>query len=85
MPRFYFNLFNLVSATDTEGRDCSDVDEAKEVAKADIQSILKDDIASYGRVDLRGRIEITDGNREVVETVTFLEAIELLLPEPRHD
>ena len=85
MPSFYFNLFNLISATDPEGRDCSSVDEARKEAKADIHSILRDDIASYGRVDLRGRIEITDGNRNVVETVDFLDAIELLLPEPRHD
>lgn len=80
MPRFYFNLFNMINATDEEGRECSDVDEAKEEAKADIKSILKDDIASYGRVDLRGRIEITDGDQEVVATVNFLDAVELLVP-----
>jgi hypothetical protein len=79
MPRFYFHLFNQITARDHEGRDVSDLRSAKILAVDDIRSIISDDARS-GQLDLRGRIEIADEDGRTLTTVRFIEAFVVALP-----
>lgn len=82
MPRFYFHLFNQISARDHEGRDVSDLQSARIRAVDDIRSIISEDARS-GQLDLRGRIEIADEDGQTVDTVSFIEAFVVALPADR--
>jgi hypothetical protein len=75
MPRYYLNVRNVeVSADDEEGTDFRDLDAARAKAIASVRSILSDEVMR-GKVDLRGRIEITDARGEIVLTVPYAEAV----------
>ncbi len=79
MPRLYFNLFEGVRIVpDEEGKEVPDIATARDIAVNAIRSIVADD-ANQGVVDLRGRIEICNEEKEVLAVLRFSEAVELLL------
>ncbi len=81
MPRFYLHLYNDLGAVpDEEGEVLADLDDARERALKAIRDILSEE-AKQGRIDLRGRIEISGDDRRPLAVVPFAEAIELHLDQ----
>jgi hypothetical protein len=74
--RYYFDIHNSIGfVEDEEGRDLPDLETARAEALKGIRSILGEDVQK-GVVDLRGRLEIRDGDG-VILTIPFAEAIEI--------
>jgi hypothetical protein len=79
MPRVYFHLFNSGGRfADEEGREVPDLGTARALAMQEIRSILSDE-AKQGKVDLRGRIEITGDDDAALGVVLFSDAVDLFL------
>ena len=75
--RYYFHLENGFGiARDEEGQEMADLAAAKAFAIDSIRSILKGDLVA-GVIDLRGKIEIADGQGAVLAVVRFPEAVEV--------
>lgn len=78
MSRYHFNVYNgsgLVE--DEEGRELPDLEIVAGEALKGVRSILSDEV-KQGRLDLRGRLEVEDGEGTIVLTLHFKEAIEIL-------
>jgi hypothetical protein len=85
MTRYYFHLVNAVGRTqDFEGEEMADLEAVRECAIRSIRSIVSDE-ALQGRIDLRGRIEVTSDDRHRVMVVPFTDAINILSGPPRAD
>lgn len=82
MPHYFFHIRNGNGVTaDEEGRDFVDADAAREEAVRGIRSILSEE-ALYGRLDLRGAIDVSVDGGEAAFSVPFREAFEILTGEP---
>lgn len=80
MPRFYLHVVNRIGfAPDQEGTELADLVAAVEQTKEGIRSILSDEARS-GRLDLNGRVEITDESGRVLQVVPFPDAFEIAMP-----
>lgn len=78
MQRYYLHLFNGVGlANDEEGVELADLSAARTMAVAAVRDIVSAE-ARLGVIDLRGRIEIATEAREVLATVAFADAVEVL-------
>lgn len=78
MARYYFNIHDRDGETkDIEGLDLPDLDAAHKMAIVGIRSLLSEE-ASSGRMDLRGRLEVTDATGEIALIIPFDEAIEII-------
>jgi hypothetical protein len=77
MARFYLHVINGTGrAPDEEGVELADAQAAEARAVEGIRSILSDE-AKAGRMDLDGRIEISDESGAIVRTVSFEDALEI--------
>ncbi len=77
MPRFYLNLFNRVGPVpDEEGSEAEDLPAARDLAVQSIRDILSEE-ARTGAIDLNGRIEITDGEGRLLDTLFFADAVRI--------
>lgn len=76
MPKYYFNLFNDLTAIDGEGLELADVAAAEAQARIAAAQIIAEKIAAGERVDLRHRIEIADEDRQVVFVLCFRDLVE---------
>jgi len=78
MTRYYFHVRNGFGyAQDEEGVDLDSLSAVKAMALEGARSLLSSEIRE-GRLDLRGRIEVTDaGNREVM-TIPFADVLEII-------
>lgn len=75
---YYFNVENAIGLIpDEEGRELPDLEAARAEAIKGARSILADDVLK-GNLDLRARIDITDGDGKILLSLGFSEAIELL-------
>ncbi|HEY0012475.1 MAG TPA: Crp/Fnr family transcriptional regulator [Allosphingosinicella sp.] len=86
MPRFFFNIRNGNGFTeDEEGRDFPDVRAARAEALKGVRSIVAEEVKE-GRLDLAGRVEITDEAGASIEAIPFGDALAgagvALLPQP---
>jgi hypothetical protein len=82
MSRFFFHLINATGyLRDEEGEDFPNTDAARDNALAAIRSILSEE-CKEGRIDLRGRIEVSRASGEIVHAVPFSDAIEVLTGPP---
>jgi hypothetical protein len=80
VPRYYLNLFNSVGPLrDEEGHEYPDLESARQAALSSVRSILSEEVLK-GRLDLKGRIEVSDGDGAICAIVPFAEAISLRLP-----
>jgi hypothetical protein len=83
MPLFFLNIVNRIGyAPAEEGVEVDDLAAALEQAKAGIRSIVSDE-ASKGRIDLDGRIEISDETGTIRQVVPFPDAFEIMMPAGR--
>lgn len=80
MPHFFFHVHNGHGETpDEEGLDLPDQANARGMALDSIRSIIAEE-ARRGVIDLKGRIDITEGG-ETLLRVEFIEAFDLRLPD----
>ena len=81
MPLYYFNIHNGDGLTgDEEGRELPDDGAAHAEALQGIRSILAEEVRQ-GRLDLDGRIEVLDGAKRPLFSVTYAEALRIESPE----
>lgn len=77
MPRFFFHVCNGTGfVQDEEGQELPDVDAARLVAIRSARDIMASDV-QRGMLDLSSFIEIEDGDRRLVQTLSFAEAVDL--------
>ncbi|HZF96376.1 MAG TPA: Crp/Fnr family transcriptional regulator [Allosphingosinicella sp.] len=75
MPRYFFNIRNGNGLTeDEEGRDFPDVRAARAEALKGVRSIVAEEVKE-GRLDLAGRVEITDESGASIEDIPFGDAL----------
>ncbi|HEX9932378.1 MAG TPA: Crp/Fnr family transcriptional regulator [Allosphingosinicella sp.] len=83
MPRFFFNIRNGNGLTeDEEGRELDDAAAARAEAVKGIRSIVADE-AKSGRIDLAGRIEVTDERGDALFDLAFGDALVVTKPSRR--
>jgi hypothetical protein len=76
MPRYYFCIFDDDVTLDEEGAEFADVHAA--IAYAIKQArVLAAQTVLNGHLTLSDRIEITDQDHEVIETVLFGDGVEV--------
>ncbi len=77
MARFYLHINNGGGyAEDPEGQELADLDAARTAAIEGVRSLLSEE-ARQGQLDLSGKIEIADGDGNILLIVPFSEAVEL--------
>ena len=76
MPKFYFNIFDDLNFIDDEGEDCADVNAALAHATG-IARHLAVQTVWLGHLTTSHRVEIVDNNREVIDSVTVGDAVEI--------
>jgi hypothetical protein len=76
MPIYYFNIYNDDMTEDFEGIDLADDAAAHAYGIVAARSLAADTV-SMGHIGLSHRIEIVNGDREPLSTVTFKEAVEV--------
>ena len=77
MPRFFFDVINGTGLVeDDEGQELSGLAAARDVAIEGARSIMQEDV-SLGFIDLAGRVEVRDGDRQIVQRIAFREAVAL--------
>jgi hypothetical protein len=82
VPLFYFHVRNGLGFTrDEEGKELPDVEAARDVALRGARSLIAADVAE-GRLDLRGAIEVTDGDGGRLFDMPFDEAVILRTGDP---
>jgi hypothetical protein len=83
MPRYFLHLHNSMGfLEDEEGRDLLDLEAAREEAVRSIRSLLADEIRR-GRIDLRGRLEVAGSDGEILDSIAFGQAVDVVTEEPR--
>lgn len=76
MVRFYFHLYDDVVSMDEEGAELPDLESALERAIRSARAIAAEEVIR-GKLDLRHRIEVTDGSGGKLFTVRFEDAVEV--------
>lgn len=77
MPLYHFNLEDGSGLIpDEEGRELSDLEAARAEGIRGARSIIADEVLE-GRVDLRARIDITDGKGNVLIAIPFADTVEI--------
>jgi hypothetical protein len=77
MARYFFDVINGIGLVeDEEGQDLPGLPAARDVAIAGVRSIICADVAA-GFIDLSGRVEVRDADRQPLVCIPFREAIEL--------
>ncbi len=76
MPRFYFHLYNDLTAVDEEGQELPNPAVAHQKAIATARELAAEAVRN-GRLVLDHRIEIADESGEVVSTVCFRDVVEV--------
>jgi hypothetical protein len=78
MPRYYLNVHNELGETrDEEGHELPDLDAARKEAILGVRSLLVEE-AAKGRMDLRGWLDVTNATGEILLSVPFDKAIEII-------
>jgi hypothetical protein len=74
MPRFYFHLFNDVTAMDEEGSEFCDANAAIEAARADARYMAAQSVLE-GHLILDHRIAVADEQGDTVTEVLFRDVV----------
>lgn len=79
MPRLYFHLHDGVDVMlDEDGCDLPQ-DKIASRALVEARAIIADE-ALQGRIDLRPRIDVEDGDGRVLHRLSFVNAVEVITP-----
>ena len=76
MPRFYFDLFNDITAVDQEGIELPDEAAARKQAWTAAAQLIADQLMLGNRFKLAHRIEVRDEQRHTIYTLPFSDLIE---------
>lgn len=76
MPLYYFHVYNDDITMDDEGQDLPDVAAARAVAVKSARAMICDEVRD-GSLTLSNRIEVEDGDRRPVLTITYGEAVRI--------
>ncbi|HMC91634.1 MAG TPA: hypothetical protein VKI45_04150 [Allosphingosinicella sp.] len=77
MPLYFLHVFNRTGwSRDDEGQDLPDLAAARGAAVDGIRSILSDEVV-HGAIDFEGRVDIVDEAGNLLESVSFADAVEL--------
>ena len=77
MARYYLHINNGGGySEDVEGQELPDLDAARAAAIEGVRSMLSEE-ARQGQLDLSGKIEIADGEGNILLVVPFCDAVEL--------
>ncbi|HEV2745984.1 MAG TPA: hypothetical protein VGW34_01635 [Allosphingosinicella sp.] len=76
MPRFYFDVHDDCRCTDDEGLELPDAAAARAAATEAARELICDQVRA-GRLNLRHRIEVEDGERRAVLTLPFGSALQI--------
>lgn len=77
MPRFYFHICNGTGLIeDEEGQDLPSVEAARLEAMRSARDVMAGDV-QRGILDLSSFIEIEDADHQLIETLSFQDAIDL--------
>lgn len=83
MTRYYLHINNGGGyVEDTEGQELDDLDAARAAAIEGVRSLLSEE-AIQGQLDLSGRIEIADGDGNILLILPFSDAVQLRWSESR--
>lgn len=74
MPRYFFNLYNDVTALDEEGVELPGLASAQEHGMSEARVMAAESV-SMGHINLDHRIEIADESGKVVRTIRFADAV----------
>jgi hypothetical protein len=77
VPRFYFHLYNDVTALDDDGAELPDLAAARAYAIHNARFTLSETIKETGRLDPAHRIEIADEQGRVLATVRYSDAVQI--------
>ena len=77
MARFFFDVINGTGLVqDDEGQDLPGLPAARDVAIEGARSIIQEEV-SLGIIDLSGRVEVRDADRQTVLSIPFRDAVEV--------
>lgn len=83
MPRFYLHVSDgKLFAEDGDGLELHDVEAARREAIAGLRCVMAEEL-KRGQVNLAAYVEVEDENRQLVMTVPFLDAVEVLTQHHR--
>jgi hypothetical protein len=78
MPRYHLHLHDAhVDASDQEGHYLPSLEAARAKALDGIRELLGHE-AMTGKLDFRGQIDVADEGGQVLETIYFKEAFEII-------
>jgi hypothetical protein len=81
MARYHFHIYNSVGfVEDEEGRELPDLDAVRREGVKGIRSLLSEEV-TQGHLDLRGRLDVADGDGSVVLTLPFHQTVDLYLDD----
>lgn len=86
MSRFYFDVENGFGFVgDEEGRELESIEDAKAAAIEGVRSIMSAEVGE-GRLDLRGKINVLDAERNLITSIKFSDTVDIQTGElPAHD
>ena len=76
MPKFYFDLFNDITALDQEGIELPDEAAARKQAWTAAAQLVADQLMLGNRFNPAHRIEVRDDQRRTIYTLRFRDLIE---------
>ena len=77
MPRYFFHLYNDVEARDEEGVEMPNIGAARMAALRDARFTIGETIKAEGCFVGDHRIDIEDGEGNVLESVRFKDAVKV--------
>ncbi len=75
MALYYFNFYNDVDTIAEEGVELPNLAAAEDEARRGAATMIAEHIMKGHRIDLENRIEVEDGNREIVFVLRFSDLI----------
>lgn len=79
MPRFYLHLRDGTDETlDPEGVDYPDMDAVRKAALSGARDLMANDLRNGGIIDLRYRIDAENEDRQVVYSLPFKHAANII-------
>jgi predicted regulator of Ras-like GTPase activity (Roadblock/LC7/MglB family) len=78
MPRFYLHVADgKLFAEDLEGSESHDIEAARRAAVTGLRDVMAEEL-KHGQINMAAFVEIEDENHQLVMTVPFLDAVEVL-------